>query len=77
MTLPCEGKICMEDVVKELNLTGNACLNNAAIRELAGKTSGKICFEDLYCKAKGGSVDNVLLLVGDAAGRVRRRDHHR
>lgn len=66
MTLPCEGKICMEDVVKELNLTGNACLNNAAIRELAGKTSGKICFEDLYCKAKGGSVDNVLLLVGDA-----------
>ena len=66
MTLPCDGEICMEDVVKELSLTGNACLNNAAIRDLAGKPSGKICMDDLYCKSKGGSVDDVLLIVGDA-----------
>ncbi|BAQ94452.1 hypothetical protein HOQ56_gp27 [uncultured phage_MedDCM-OCT-S38-C3] len=66
MTLPCDGEICMEDVVKELSLTGNACLNNAAIRDLAGKPSGKICFDDLYCKSKGGSVDDVLLVVGNS-----------
>lgn len=52
MTLPSNGVISLNDVRKELNITGSVSLGDTSVRNLAGISSGKISMKDLYGKSE-------------------------
>lgn len=51
MALPSNGVISLDDVRKELNITGPVSLGDSNVRSLAGVSSGKISMKDLYGKS--------------------------